>query len=301
MKRFHHQCTFSAFPISSIRFCSSISRKHISGESEFPNSYYGRHKNHEITISVGELYEQAERDLQIPIAKLLLTMKNKQRTLSRIRENERQSSSSPISLVTSAVLATPSSCSCGDVCTCPPILKFTGVNSAFHKQIHHSASSSSSSSSTANESNNNNSNFVIKGLLKGCAEQNALGSFAASGNNFEQVRGIVICSLVLSSKNRRDNNNKHQENEVEASSSSCCCCFPCTACRNYLYKVRTDFVSKRHKNQILKLSCISLKLEDMDAVVNNSKNNSLGTTKQVVSLECMEGWNTSFREEIIRI
>lgn len=300
-----------------------------------------------------DLYERAERDLQIPIVKALRAAMRREYSSSKKLASVPTTDTAPaataslsLSFVSSAVLATPASCNCGSVCTCPPILKFTGINSALHRQIHQnnfqqqqkrninddhhdqhrsnlqddtfSSSSSCSSSAPA-------AVVVMKGLLKGCAEQNALGAFAASGNHFEQVRGIVICSLRVNSTAKlgcddrdcdaRSDEKDQQQQQPQQVEENETCCFPCTACRNYLSKVHR-FVSMRHSHQKLKLSCISLKLEideDEKSEVNENnnnnssiKNNQRKTSTSVkktktVSLDCVNGWDTSYKELSFRL
>ena len=82
-------------------------------------------------------------------------------------------------------------------------------------------------------------------------------------------------------------------------------CFPCSACRNYLAKVHR-FVSMRHPHhQNLKLSCVSLKLEGNssisdDFVREEEEKSASGMKKKktttTVSLDCINGWNTSYKE-----
>lgn len=37
----------------------------------------------------------------------------------------------------------------------------------------------------------------LPGLLKGCAEQNAIGSFAAGGRSYHQIRHVFLCSVPI--------------------------------------------------------------------------------------------------------
>ena len=324
IRRFHP--TFPSFAF--VRHCSS---SHIYNSSEalllqHQQLYHHHQKNKLSSSSFHEFYEQAEIDLQIPIVrglrKILLqssSLKNKQSSEQELKEET--STTKTISLVSSAVLATPSSCDCGNVCSCPPLLKFTGVNSALHLLIHqpiqHQQQQQEENEKENVDFENNNKNsttaVVMKGLLKGCAEQNALGAFAASGNHFEQVRGIVICSLHLDLKTMMTTTTG---TEMCGSCSSSCCttttkvstseesyCFPCSACRNYLSKVH-KFVSMRHPHhQNLKLSCVSLKLEGNNNSCDlgkeeekSSSSKKKKSTTTTVSLDCINGWNTSYKE-----
>jgi hypothetical protein len=57
-----------------------------------------------------------------------------------------------------------------------------GVNFELHRVSLNSAGSGS---------------IPLRGLLKGCAEQNALGSFAACGNSYDTIRDVFLCSRPL--------------------------------------------------------------------------------------------------------
>lgn len=65
-------------------------------------------------------------------------------------------------------------CRCDGVCTCQLATAF-GVNFGAHKRVNLASGC-----------------MPLRGLLKGCAEQNALGVVAASGVPFCDVRGVVV-------------------------------------------------------------------------------------------------------------
>jgi hypothetical protein len=269
--------------VSSKRFFSTnanVSKNFVSSTSSL--------KHQQQPSSFSEIYDQAEIDIQTPILKAFRKFKQQQQQQEKKKNTCTITSTNNSLLVASAVLASPSTCSCGNICTCAPIFKCTGVNSTLHRQIHHQEEQEEKDdqqqqNQKQKNNNNNTCDVVIKGLLKGCAEQNALGAFAASGNHFEQIRGIVICSLDISANTTK--------------------CFPCFACRNYLSKVR-GFVSKRRPHQVLKLSCISLSVVDGNENVKNNnrteKDEKLSAAT-VISVDCIPGWRTSFREEVVRI
>ena len=275
MRRFSYTSS-SSFKTTVIRNCSSQSCSFHQNENMITKNVFKKNLN------FSKFYERAESDIQTPILKAFL--KQKQKPVMELPSTSTKNSL----LVASAVLATPSSCCCGNVCTCPPMLKFTGVNSALHRRIHFQDEENENNNLQKKKKNNNDSSdqFVIKGLLKGCAEQNALGAFAASGNHFDQIRGIVICSLDISSKsNNKEQNHQHDE------------CFPCFACRNYLSKVH-QFVSKRHSHQVLKLSCVSLKFVESDKTEKEAQENK-SEKRSTISVDCISGWNTSFKQEVV--
>ena len=153
---------------------------------------------------------------------------------------------------------------------------------------------------------------VIKGLLKGCAEQNALGAFAASGHAFEQIRGVVICSLSITSSR---SSAKHPGDAAASPPTATvqqiprcarCCAFPCTACRSYLGKVQA-FVAARHgSRQLLRLACVALELPasaDYDAAADavGAGAESGGCVVAAAapsqfSVDCVAGWSSEFRQ-----
>ena len=126
------------FPsLAFVRHCSSFNN---SEQQLFQHhrQLFHHHQKTKLSPSFHEFYEQAEIDLQIPIVRGLrkLLLFTSQKNKNSLEQEQQEETTKTISLVSSAVLATPSSCDCGNICSCPPLLKFTGVNSALHRLIH---------------------------------------------------------------------------------------------------------------------------------------------------------------------
>jgi hypothetical protein len=113
-----------------------------------------------------------------------------------VHEGIRSSARPSASFVACSTSFAPRSCHCSGVCTCT-LSSLVGVNHALHKGV--------------------NDGACLNGILKGCAEQNAIGAVAAQGIPFHRIRGFCLYS----------------ECTGECRSTM----YPCPQCYNHLLKI----------------------------------------------------------------
>ena len=138
--------------------------------------------------------------------------------------------------VACAVFAVGPECSClamrAPVCNCPVRASPAafGVNHALHRYVNRNARSD------ANDT-------LLPGILKGCAEQNALGALAAQGIPYHHVRSLVIVGSNLTTGVR----------QIDSRSLM----LPCGVCQQYFLKIQRMNTAVFPKQPPLSLLAVS--------------------------------------------
>lgn len=99
---------------------------------------------------------------------------------------------------------------------------FTGVNHALHKHV-------------------NAHRATLRGILKGCAEQNALGAAAASGCAYTNISDVFLLAAHLRSDSVEESNTEACNSATQAAAI-----FPCPECWRHLCHVARE----RHQHAL---------------------------------------------------